>query len=223
MSAQDVIRIAKSQIGYHEGKSGNNWNNIQKYSPAVPGLEWSQGQAWCATFISWLAVQTKQTKLFPITASTDTAASWYQKNKRWSEYPAIGAQGFLAHGTDEFHTFLVTDYDDTYIYTVEGNTNNNGSSQGDGVYALKRKRTDPLVEGYGYPKYPEGIKNADPAHKDWNPKETTTPVTTPAKPNKVTQARALLEAALVVLSKDPVKYKKRIAKIKAGLAALPKK
>ena len=220
MSAQDVIRIAKSQIGYHEGKSGNNWNNIQKYSPAVPGLEWSQGQAWCATFVSWVAQEAKHKDLFPVTASTDTAASWFQKNKRWSEYPAIGAQGFLAHGTDEFHTFIVTDYDDTYIYTVEGNTNNNGSSQGDGVYALKRKRKDPLVEGYGYPKYPEGIKNADPAHQDWNPTSVTPQ---PAKPTKVSQARELLEAALVVLAKNPVKYKKRIAKIKAALAQLPKK
>ena len=163
-TADKVIAVAKSQVGYHEGRDPNgNWNNHQKYSPAVPGLEWSQGMAWCATFVSWVAMKAEVAALFPRTASTDTAASWYQSRGRWSTFPAIGAQGFLAHGGDEFHTFIVARYDDTYIYTFEGNSNTNGSPQGDGVYALKRRRRDDVVEGYGYPAYPEGIVSADPA------------------------------------------------------------
>lgn len=170
-TADKVIAVAKSQIGYHEGRDpSGNWNNHQKYSPAVPGLEWSQNQAWCATFVSWVAMKAGVASLFPRTASTDTAASWYQRKGRWSTYPAIGAQGFLAHGSDEFHTFIVARYDSTYVYTVEGNTNNNGSPQGDGVYALKRRRRDAVVEGYGYPAYPEGIISADPAWANRAPK-----------------------------------------------------
>lgn len=179
-TADKVIALAKTQVGYHEGRTGTLWNNHQKYSPAVPGLEWSQGQAWCATFISWLALKTGLSALFPRTASTDTAAAWYQKRGRWSEYPAIGAQGFLAHGSDEFHTFLVTGYDAQYIYTIEGNSNTNGSPQGDGVYALKRRRTDAIVEGYGYPAYPEGIISADPAWAAHNPVHKAA-----AKPRKI--------------------------------------
>lgn len=169
-TADKIIALAETQVGYHEGRDpSGNWNNHQKYSPAVPGLEWSQNQAWCATFISWLALKTGLAALFPRTASTVTAASWYQKRGRWSTYPAIGAQGFLAHGGAEFHTFLVTGYDDQYIYTIEGNSNTNGSPQGDGVYALKRIRRDAIVEGYGYPAYPEGIVSADPAWASHNP------------------------------------------------------
>lgn len=192
-SANKVIALAKSQVGYHEGRDKDgNWNNIQKFSPAVPGLEWSQGQAWCATFISWLALKSGFSSLFPRTASTDVAATWYQSRGQWSEYPAIGAQGFLAHGADEFHTFLVWAYDDTYIYTVEGNSNTNGSPQGDGVYSLKRIRRDAIVEGYGYPAYPEGIISADPAWKSKAPKaKAATPVkaTTPAKSKMGTNER----------------------------------
>lgn len=170
-TADKVIAVAKSQVGYHEGRNSNGvWNNHQKYSPAVPGLEWSQNQAWCATFVSWVAMKAGVASLFPRTASTDAAASWYQSRKRWSTYPAIGAQGFLAHGGDEFHTFIVVRYDDTYIYTIEGNSNTNGSPQGDGVYALKRRRRDAVVEGYGYPAYPEGIISADPAWANRAPK-----------------------------------------------------
>lgn len=168
-TADKVIALAKTQVGYHEGRSGGVWNNHQKYSPTVPGLEWSQGMAWCATFISWLALKSGLAALFPRTASTVVAASWYQQRGRWSTYPAIGAQGFLAHGSAEFHTFLVTGYDAQYIYTIEGNSNNNGSPQGDGVYALKRRRSDAVVEGYGYPAYPEGIVSDDPAWASHNP------------------------------------------------------
>jgi len=33
-----AVRIAKSQVGYHEGRSGGHWNNIQKFSRQVPSL-----------------------------------------------------------------------------------------------------------------------------------------------------------------------------------------
>ncbi|MCW2785256.1 MAG: 50, phiBT1p18 [Marmoricola sp.] len=170
-SADKVVALAKTQVGYHEGRSGSNWNNIQKYSPAVPGLEWSQGQAWCATFVSWLALKSGFAALFPSTASTDTGARWWKAHGRWSEYPAIGAQGYLGVKGDMFHTFLVTGYDSTYVHTIEGNTNTNGSSQGDGVYALKRRRDSTSIQGYGYPAYPEGIVSADPAWANRAPKK----------------------------------------------------
>lgn len=161
-SAAKIIGIAKSQVGVHEGHNSHGWNNIQKYSPAVPGLEWSQGQPWCAVFVSWCAMEADFSDLYPRTASTDAGAAWWKAQGRWHDYPAIGAQGYLAHSGDEYHTFLVVEFDDEFIYTVEGNTNNNGSAQGDGVYALRRRRRDTVVEGYGYPDFPEGILSADP-------------------------------------------------------------
>jgi hypothetical protein len=48
----------------------------------------------------------------------------------------------------------------TTITTVEGNTNNNGSSEGNGVYIHTRRRTDPYVYGYGRPAY-DGVQSAD--------------------------------------------------------------
>jgi hypothetical protein len=216
-TADRVISVAKSQVGYHEGRDPNgNWNNIQKYSPAVPGLEWSQGQAWCATFVSWVAMKAGVAHLFPRTASTDAGASWYQARGQWSEYPAIGAQGFLARGSDEFHTFIVARYDDTYIYTIEGNTNDNGSPQGDGVYALKRRRRDAVVEGYGYPAYPEGIISADPEWADHRP-DPAEPVPAPKPPaHKATARTASFKVAtnnIMALPKNP--------HVKATLQATP--
>ena len=165
-TAGDVIRVAKSQVGYHEGYSGGHWNNNQKYSAAVPGLEWSNYQAWCATFAAWCFQEAGMPKgSYPVTASCALGVSWWKKQNRFSEYPAIGAQVFFGPGGGS-HTGLVYAYDATYIYTVEGNTNSSGSAEGDGVYLKKRARHDTYVYGYGYPAYPGGVVTADPTWKN---------------------------------------------------------
>jgi hypothetical protein len=168
-SAQSVIDVAQSQVNIHETFSNGHWDNGQKYSDEVPGLEWSQHQAWCATFVSWV-FQTAgaNTDQYPVTASVWDAMNWWKARGRWSEYPAIGAQ--VIYGINgNAHTGVVVSYDDTYIYAVEGNTNNNGSVEGDGVYYKTRIRRDVFVHGYGYPNYPEGITSADPAWKKPTP------------------------------------------------------
>lgn len=165
-TAADVIRIARAEVGYHEGYSGGHWNNFQKYSPAVPGLEWSQNQAWCATFAAWCFQQAGMPKeSYPVTASCSLGVAWWKKAGRFSEYPAIGAQVFFGEGGGS-HTGIVYAYDADSIYTVEGNTNDSGSAEGDGVYLKKRARRDTYVYGYGYPAYPGGIVTADPTWKN---------------------------------------------------------
>ncbi|MFD9205963.1 CHAP domain-containing protein [Streptomyces sioyaensis] len=168
-NAAEIIAIAKGEVGYHEGRSGGHWNNNQKYSPAVPGLGWSNYQAWCCTFVAWCAMKAGESDLYPRTASCLTAVSWFRQRGRFSEYPAVGAQIFFGPGGGS-HTGIVTDYDATYVYTVEGNTNDSGSAEGDGVYAKKHMRRDAHVYGYGYPKFAEGIKSADPAYTKEAPK-----------------------------------------------------
>ncbi|QAX94719.1 endolysin [Streptomyces phage Lilbooboo] len=161
MSLAKVLSIASAEVGYHEGKSGGHWNNIQKYSPAVPGLEWSQGQAWCATFVSWVALKAGDAELFPRTASCATGVSWFKNKGRFSEYPAVGAQVFFGAGGGS-HTEICVSYDADFVYTVGGNTNGNGSAEGDGVYEKKRARRDAYLYGYGYPAYSGGSVSADP-------------------------------------------------------------
>src|SRR5690606_41517911 len=64
---------------------------------------------------------------------------------RFSWYPAIGAQVFFgANGSS--HVGRVYQYDADYIWTVEGNTNNNGSAEGNGVYLRKRARRDSYTD-----------------------------------------------------------------------------
>lgn len=157
------VNLLRAQTGYHEGRDPDgNWNNIQKFSPATPGLEWSQAQAWCATFTSWGAHQVGIDQLWPMTASCYTAVEWWKARGRFTEYPVLGGPMYMgSHGQD--HVGVVYAYDADTIWTVEGNTNAGGSYQGDGVYQRVRpRRGTGSPYGYGVPAYSEGTVSADP-------------------------------------------------------------
>jgi CHAP domain len=161
-TADAVLQVAAGQVGVHEGRADGHWNNIQRYSAEVPGLEWSQGQPWCAVFVSWVAMRAGAGALFPRTASCSTGVEWFTDRRRFSPYPAVGAQAFYGPGGSA-HTGVVEWFDGTDIYTIEGNTNLDGAAEGDGVYCRVRERRSTWVYGYGYPDYPGGIYSADPA------------------------------------------------------------
>jgi hypothetical protein len=155
-----VVASAKSQVGYREGK-----NNFTKYAADLIKVKiaasWWQNAPWCATFDVWNFYKAGLTKLVPATPGCANAVAWWKSKKRFSAYPAVGALVYYGPGGGS-HTGIVYAYDSTYIYTVEGNTNDNGSAEGNGVYYKKRLRKSSYVYGYGYPAYSEGIKSADP-------------------------------------------------------------
>lgn len=175
MSTVDkIITTAKAEVGYREGFSGGHWNNKEKYAAQVPGLAWvsAEGQPWCAVFNCWLDVKAGLAPGvdFPVTASCDAAGAWFKQAKRWSGYPAVGAWVFFGTASDLSHTGRVVRYDADYIYTIEGNTNDSGAREGDGVYEKKHGRREARVIGYGYPKFAEGIVSADPKYATQAPK-----------------------------------------------------
>lgn len=161
-SSADAVRIATSQTGYKEGVSRGRGNNDQKYSDQLPGFSWSDGQPWCATFVQWCLWQVGvSVPQGARSASCQISASAYRNAGRFTEYPGVAFQVFFGPegGT---HTGIVYRYDDTYIYTVEGNTNVTGSPEGDGVYKRKRLRKTDYVYGYGVPYYSSKAISADP-------------------------------------------------------------
>ena len=86
---------------------------------------------------------------------------------------------FYGSSRDLNHTGIVLSYDGQLIHTVEGNTNDSGSREGNGVYAKTRRRRDVHVVGYGYPDFPEGLQSADPAWQTG----TAPPVPAPKPPS----------------------------------------
>ncbi|PJN24072.1 CHAP domain-containing protein [Kitasatospora sp. CB02891] len=160
----EFAALLLGQVGQHEGRDPDGtWNNIQRYSQETPGLEWSDGQPWCATFEAWAAHQLGMDRLWPMTASCLEAVAWWQDRDRWTPYPVLGGPFYLGPGGGT-HTGVVVAFDADTITTVEGNSNAGGSPEGDGVYRRVRPRRGPgSPYGYGVPAYPEGTVSADPA------------------------------------------------------------
>lgn len=167
-SVDKIASIAKAEVGTKETYADGHWVNDSKYCRwfgKIPGYPRDgYGYPWCAVFVAWCAEKAGIASLYPKTAGCATAVNWFRNQGRFSYYPAVGAQVFFGSGGGA-HTGLVIAYDADTITTVEGNTNANGSAEGDGVYLKTRQRRDAYVYGYGLPKFAEGIVTADPALK----------------------------------------------------------
>lgn len=197
-ATQKIIDLAGTQVGYHEGRNASGWDNVQKYSEEVPGLTWSDGQPWCATFMSWLALRSGNAALYPCTASVQTAYDWFKSRGQLSTTPQVGDQ-FILNVSE--HTGLVIAVGPTTIRTREGNTNDTGSPQGDGVYELTRLRSDKRLT-YGHPKFPAA------------PKEPVVPTSTPHIDNAIAE----LTIAINARKPGPVRYALRTSRRAAIVA-----
>ena len=132
-------RSYRSQIGVREATGKNDGKAVAKYLRSV---NLGEGYAWCAAYVRWNfdQVNVKTT----ITAWSPTAENKrnivykngvFRKDAKYGDvitlyYPKkgrIGHTGFF----DSFES-------ETLISTVEGNTNDRKSNEGDGVYVVFR-------------------------------------------------------------------------------------
>ncbi|WP_274911815.1 hypothetical protein [Streptomyces sp. WZ-12] len=154
--ALDFINSAKAQVGYREG--ANNWN---KYG------QWyrDNNEPWCAQFVSWNANEAGilNTKV-PKYEGCSAGVAWYRNKGRFTDYPVVGGPVFYGSGGGS-HTGICVAYSSSTITTIEGNTNTDGSAEGNGVYLKTRSRQSSYVYGYGIPDFDEGTVLADPSYK----------------------------------------------------------
>jgi hypothetical protein len=95
-TAADVLRIARSQIGYEEGR-----NNANKYGAAY-GMN---NVFWCQQFVWWVFHQAGVRGEMPKTAVTRVAYPWYRRHRR--ERDAIRwIQARLNHAAGGRHRVL---------------------------------------------------------------------------------------------------------------------
>lgn len=136
----EVTAWMKAQVGVREG-SGNA-NRYSKYLHRPP-------EAWCADFVL-AGLRIAGVPDLATSAYTPTSASQYKAKGRWTLTPRPGAQGYVysVSAGRIIHTFWVwgLSRNHDYVYTFEGNTNDNGSANGIGVF----KRIRPTLKSHGY-------------------------------------------------------------------------
>lgn len=135
---EKVARTYSSQIGVREKTNNNDGKSVEMYL-ASAGL--SKGQPWCAAFVTW-TFKTAGVKAVISGYSPD----WFPKNKVILK----NQKGITPNKADVFgiwfankgrvaHVGFIDSWgDDSYCITVEGNTNEAGSREGDGCYRKRR-------------------------------------------------------------------------------------
>jgi len=125
----DIVQVAKTQLGYIEG-----YNNDTKYGTWYG----KPNQPWCAMFVSWCARQANiPTSVLKNSACAGSGANYFNiPYYNGSSYtPKPGDLFFTKSWT---HVGLVYYVEGNYFYTIEGNSNSNGSAEGTCVCSNRR-------------------------------------------------------------------------------------
>jgi CHAP domain/Putative peptidoglycan binding domain len=143
----DVLRIARSQIGYEEGH-----NNDTKYGKAY-GMN---HVFWCQQFVWWVFHQASAGGEMPKTAVTRVAYPWYRRHRkivsvRDAQPGDVVWYDFSSKLKPVSHVGIVEkNLGGGRLQTIEGNTNKAGSRSGGAV--LRKVRSSRIV-AVGRPSY----------------------------------------------------------------------
>ena len=196
MGAQErVVTEAKKWDGYLEKASNsqldsftanagsNNFTIFAKhlYETAPNLLNGNKnGYQWCTSyyldiFVRCFGAERTQKALYlpskSLAAGCIYAVNYYKAVGKYDQTPEIGAQVFFSDSDgDPCHTGMVIGYDNTYVYTIEGNTSGASGvvSNGGGVARKSYRRNYSRIHGYGHPDwayldqaYSEGWQKTD--------------------------------------------------------------
>lgn len=137
---REVMSFAKTTIGIKEATGKNDGEGVERILKSV-GLQ-GTGAPWCAAYVVWVGDSALGRDHNPYPRS-----AWspdFVKNPNWNR-----GRGRLPSEADTFgiyfqnlkrvgHTGLIEKVSGDFAVTIEGNTNNGGSRDGDGVYRRRR-------------------------------------------------------------------------------------
>lgn len=174
MTAIDkLLSIALSEVGYLEKNNGSflydktanaGSANYTKYGYEMRSLYPSTMDypaPWCDSFVDWCFVQAfgrevAEKLLHKFDDYTVNSAGYYKNNKEWHKSPEVGDQIFFTDSKGGIcHTGIVYALDNTYVYTIEGNTSSASGVIANGGCVAKKsyKRNYNRIAGYGRPNY----------------------------------------------------------------------
>lgn len=126
-----LVRFAVMEIGVREFSGRNDGIRVEAY---LASADLKKGLPWCGGFISWVYQQAGYSRprtgwtpaLFPLSRLTKLALPGNLLGVYFPKLKRIG------------HVGLIEKLDGDWCLSVEGNTNGQGSADGDGVYRKRR-------------------------------------------------------------------------------------
>lgn len=129
---QRILNVAQSQLGNQEIPKGSNWGeHVQKYLLSV-GIDFAA--SWCMAFVYWCVNEAcKEAGVAnPLIKTGGVLRQWNEINKKFrvTGAPQPGDIAIMDFGKGLGHTFLVTKVEGDRVFTIEGNSNDDGSREG---------------------------------------------------------------------------------------------
>lgn len=183
--ADYLLRTAQAETGYleksysaykarpaclYEKTAGAGSDNVTKYGRDLcdwipeAGDTYGIDYQWCDQFVDWCMVKTfgkpeAKRLLGGWSAYTPTSAELYKRRGQWHNTPKRGAQIFFKNDVRICHTGLVLAFDDTRVWTIEGNTSSVTGVVANGGCVREKcyDRDNPRIAGYGWPAYKEDM------------------------------------------------------------------
>lgn len=165
--AADIVAVAKTQVGYHEGSldglstATDDYTKYGVWYDEYQGSSWLASQPWCAMFVSWCAYQAGiPSSVLPYHTGCHTGVRLFTEMNAFYEaacyggtyVPKAGDIVYFGDPGDPYHVGIVTNVQDGRVYTVEGNTSKEAVSEHN--YALDSS----FLYGYGVPLYTGGTE-----------------------------------------------------------------
>lgn len=139
---EKALQTALTQVGQHEQPLGSNWGKpVQEYLASV-GINFPA--SWCAAFVYWCFSQV--TTKNPLVKTGGVLNHWNAAAAHRVTDPQPGDIFIMDHGHGLGHTGFVVSADPTFIYTVEGNSNDTGSREG--IEVTRKQRPRKSIKGY---------------------------------------------------------------------------
>lgn len=172
MEVKRLVEFALSQVGTAEDPLGSN---KQKYGAYLDSTDWylyrdPSGKEWihkvngfdwctqlhdCAHIATWGIDKARKILYRPkynnLGAVVKYSYDYYKSVGKVGSTPKLGCSIYFQNSKGLSHIGIVVDFNDTYVWTVEGNAGKNN------WYVVKNcyKRSSTYIYGYGYPDYEE--------------------------------------------------------------------
>lgn len=140
-----MIRIARAEVGTRESGGNNRGPRIQQYQD---GASWVKGTgwAWCAAFVAWVFDELAKQFTLPFATPEGAGAFWFEDWGRQQGLTVLGPRAKVKRGDLVIYSFshigiASSDEKNGKFTAIEGNTNDSGSRDGDGVFEKTRSKS----------------------------------------------------------------------------------
>ncbi|MCW3162445.1 peptidoglycan-binding domain-containing protein [Chryseobacterium oryctis] len=161
--AENHLKHLPFELNIRQQSNSGPW--VRSYMGGNEGASW----LWCMGFVQTIIDQAMSlhgrdfTKIMPLTYSCDTIGTYgigqntLIRNEKIRKDPGLVKKGDILlirkslH--DWVHTAIIMDIKGDTFVTIEGNTNNDGSSNGDGVYKRIRNFRKSVLDVFSLSKW----------------------------------------------------------------------